>query len=234
MVCHHYGSRHDDLGDQYNHLFQRISRNVRLFDRERHHGELRHSLHVPSCSINRICDRFDLRRQRGTRLHATLLPDRGRRERGYDGQGWYNIGSVATSSSLGVFGRASGTGFRLTSYNVDGGSNTILTTTSTVQVSVTMNARAHRHLHQDRSVPGLPGYRGHNSAELHNRAYARERQVLVRLWDRGHADSKRRMGEKLGHRVQTEVLFDKQRLERAGCIRQAPVTVVSTFLDKLA
>jgi hypothetical protein len=39
-----------------------------------------------------------------------------------------------------VFGRVSGTGFRLTSYNVDGGSNAILATPSTVQVSVAMNA----------------------------------------------------------------------------------------------
>lgn len=59
---------------------------------------------------------------------------------GSNGQGWYNAGSVATATSLGVFGRAAGTGFRLASYNVDGGTNTILSTSSLVSVPVTMNA----------------------------------------------------------------------------------------------
>ncbi len=59
---------------------------------------------------------------------------------GSDGQGWFNLGSVGTASSLGVFGRAAGTGFRVVSYDTDGGSNTIVTTVSGVLVSVTMNA----------------------------------------------------------------------------------------------
>jgi hypothetical protein len=59
---------------------------------------------------------------------------------GGNGQGWYNVGSSATVTSQGVWGRAAGTGFRVTSYNVDGGSNTPVATPSPVSVTVTMNA----------------------------------------------------------------------------------------------
>ena len=59
---------------------------------------------------------------------------------GADGQAWYNAGSTATASSLGVFDRAGGTGFRVVSYSVDGGSNTILTTTSAILLPIAMSA----------------------------------------------------------------------------------------------
>jgi hypothetical protein len=59
---------------------------------------------------------------------------------GADGQGWFNVGSVGTASSLGVFGRVSGAGFRIASYNVDGGSNMIPGVFANVLVPVTMSS----------------------------------------------------------------------------------------------
>ena len=59
---------------------------------------------------------------------------------GSNGQGWYYVGTPATASSAGVFGRGAGVGSRITSYNVDGGTNTMVSTSSTVQVPVTMSA----------------------------------------------------------------------------------------------
>jgi hypothetical protein len=59
---------------------------------------------------------------------------------GADGQGWFNVGSVGTASSLGVFGRVSGAGFRIVSYNVDGGSNMIPGVFANVLVPVTMDS----------------------------------------------------------------------------------------------
>jgi hypothetical protein len=59
---------------------------------------------------------------------------------GADGQGWYNTGSVATAFSLGVYGRVGGAGFRTDFYNVDGGSNIVVSTANSVQPTVTMSA----------------------------------------------------------------------------------------------
>jgi hypothetical protein len=54
---------------------------------------------------------------------------------------WYNAGSSATLSVPGVFGRASGSGLRVTSYSIDGASPTaVQPTAGTVVVSVLMDA----------------------------------------------------------------------------------------------
>ena len=55
--------------------------------------------------------------------------------------GWYKYGDSLTVSSNGIWGRASGVGTRVASWNVDGGSNTNVATTGTVTTSsVTMTA----------------------------------------------------------------------------------------------
>ncbi len=56
-----------------------------------------------------------------------------------NGQGWHNKSSTATASSLGTYNRIAGAGLRVASYNIDGGTNTVASTTATVSVSVTMN-----------------------------------------------------------------------------------------------
>jgi len=54
---------------------------------------------------------------------------------------WYNSGDTAQLSVSGAFGRASGSGQRVTSYSIDGGASTaVQPTTGTVAISVVMNA----------------------------------------------------------------------------------------------
>ena len=56
------------------------------------------------------------------------------------GDNWYDSGTSTTVSSSGVYGRASGTGQRVSSWNVDGASDTSVATTGTVTTStVTMS-----------------------------------------------------------------------------------------------
>jgi hypothetical protein len=56
--------------------------------------------------------------------------------------GWYDAGASLTVSSNGVFDRASGTGQRVSSWNIDGGVPTIVTTAATVTTgSITMSAQ---------------------------------------------------------------------------------------------
>lgn len=54
---------------------------------------------------------------------------------------WYNSGSTATLNPQGVYGRASGAGFRIASYTIDGGAIVAVPPTSgTLDVQVVMNA----------------------------------------------------------------------------------------------
>ncbi|MGA3192016.1 MAG: hypothetical protein ABSD73_05815 [Candidatus Bathyarchaeia archaeon] len=52
-----------------------------------------------------------------------------------DDTGWYDSGSSTTVSSNGVWSRTGGSGIRLSSWNLDGGSNTAVATTGTVTTS---------------------------------------------------------------------------------------------------
>jgi hypothetical protein len=55
--------------------------------------------------------------------------------------GWYKYGDSLTVSSNGIWGRSSGTGYRVASWNIDGGTNTNVATTGTVTTSsITMTA----------------------------------------------------------------------------------------------
>ena len=54
---------------------------------------------------------------------------------------WYKYGDSLTVSSNGIWSRSSGTGLRVSSWNVDGGSSTVVATTGTVTTSsITMTA----------------------------------------------------------------------------------------------
>jgi hypothetical protein len=59
------------------------------------------------------------------------------------GQGWYNSGSSATVLSNGIWGRLGGTGTRVSSWNLDGGSNINVATTGTVTPSSIMMSTYH-------------------------------------------------------------------------------------------
>lgn len=70
------------------------------------------------------------------RFYMTVVGGSG----GADGQGWYALGSSATVTSQGTWGRADGVGYRLTSYSIDGGSNAFVTTSSPVSLAIIMNS----------------------------------------------------------------------------------------------
>jgi len=57
--------------------------------------------------------------------------------------GWYKSGDSLTVSSNGIWGRSSGTGTRLVSWNLDGGSNTNVATAGTVTTSSVTMTTAH-------------------------------------------------------------------------------------------
>jgi photosystem II stability/assembly factor-like uncharacterized protein len=54
---------------------------------------------------------------------------------------WYNSGSTATVNPQPVYGRSSGTGFRIASYTIDAGAATVVSPTSgTLSIQIVMNA----------------------------------------------------------------------------------------------